>query len=332
MAAVPSVDPTFQRPAGIPQPLLGRGLIALILFVIPLLSPILGPLAQLAVPGLLVALVEGLARSRSVAVILAGGAGGLGVLGITGNLMNVVWLVEMAGLTLVLCACRHKGWPEPKAVLASFFYLVLTFLFILTLSSPHGLPVAYEELKQAMAKDLEQNLALYRQVGAAGPDQAEFEQWLSTWRELFFRFLPSCLGLSFLTVAVANISVAKAILARRTGVKVFEPPFVRFRLPEALVWGVIGAGGVALWVNGDLRTAAENLLVLLGGVYCLQGLAVLVFHLARLRIPRFVRWLCGVLLSIQWYGLLFLMLIGLSDVWFDLRKQTQRGSPDHRAD
>ncbi len=71
--------------------------------------------------------------------------------------------------------------------------------------------------------------------------------------------------------------------------------------------------------KGIFKACGENALLVLSSIYFLQGLAVVAFYFERLKVPAFIRWITYILLCIQWYGLILVVIIGVSDVWFDLR-------------
>ena len=63
--------------------------------------------------------------------------------------------------------------------------------------------------------------------------------------------------------------------------------------------------------------------MLSGLLYFFQGLAVFNSLLGRWGVPLFVRIILYFVFFIQSYGLIILAILGLSDIWIDLRKNIE---------
>ena len=98
------------------------------------------------------------------------------------------------------------------------------------------------------------------------------------------------------------------------------PPYSDWRLPDVAVWLVIASGTMLFLPVGDVRLYGLNGLMVCAVLYFFQGLAVLGTLFNRWRVPPVVRILIYVLTIMQMYGLLFLSVLGLVDVWADFKK------------
>ena len=98
-------------------------------------------------------------------------------------------------------------------------------------------------------------------------------------------------------------------------------PLSLWRPWEELIWVLIAALGLSLLGDGLLADLGLNLIVLMGIIYGVQGLAVLRFFAQRQRVPPLVELLFYVGLFFV-AGLAFLLLagLGLLDTWFDWRR------------
>lgn len=99
-------------------------------------------------------------------------------------------------------------------------------------------------------------------------------------------------------------------------------------LPEKFVWAVIAAGflffaDIYFFNNPILRWIVSSSLIMLGGLYFFQGLAVAMFYLSRWqsKFLRYFFWI-SLILFVQFIGT-FLIGLGLSDVWFGFRKKQE---------
>jgi hypothetical protein len=278
----------------------------------------LGPFSQFVVPGLLVWVAEGLSIRLASSIIAGAFLLGASFLVWGGLPEALLWFSQSTGLAVVLLLARRRSWTGMTTLLAGFVYLCLTFVAAVGLGTGGNAMLAYDQLEQEIGRDLDQSLVLYREAYPSVPEE-DVAVWFQSVKASMIRFLPGIMGLVFLATGLTNILVARRILARRP--EAFGPEFSLWRLPDHLVWAAIAAGALALVGDGPYETGAENALLVLGGVYFLQGLAVTAFYFKRFKVPIFVRWLIYVLLGIQWYGLLTLVLVGLADVWFDLRSR-----------
>jgi len=97
-----------------------------------------------------------------------------------------------------------------------------------------------------------------------------------------------------------------------------------WRLPDQLVWVIIASGFSLMLPVQFISRIGLNLLLVLGTLYFFQGLAVLSFLLGKWAVPRPVRIFIYVLMCVQAYGMFFLAIFGLLDVWIDFRKDRQK--------
>ena len=183
-----------------------------------------------------------------------------------------------------------------------------------------------------LLKILDQAFAQAAQVYVARPDipvetGMQMERAVRMLRETVPVILPGILSSGLVFIVWLNVVLANRILYNRVPLPLqgdrFDapwPPYSRWRLPEKLVWLVIGAGIAVTVGTGVLRQVGINMLMVLGLVYFFQGLAIMIYFLEKWAVPRFLKITLYVLLALQSYGLLILVLLGLADVWLDIRK------------
>jgi uncharacterized protein YybS (DUF2232 family) len=154
------------------------------------------------------------------------------------------------------------------------------------------------------------------------PEQGlEVEATISKLRELLPRLMPGLLLVTMLNTVFLNMVAGKWLLGRKAPALSPWPPLAEWRLPEPLVLLVILAGFCLLLPVALLKTVGLNLMLVCGTVYFFQGIAIMASFLARWAVPPPFRVLIYVLVLIQAYGVVMLAVIGLIDVWADLRKR-----------
>jgi uncharacterized protein YybS (DUF2232 family) len=98
------------------------------------------------------------------------------------------------------------------------------------------------------------------------------------------------------------------------------PGAFRWQLPEVLVWVFIGAGALFLTGFPGWKALGLNGLIILVGLYFLQGMCIVAFFFQRFQLPRFLATLSVVLLVLQPFFTLLVAALGLFDVWFAFRR------------
>lgn len=107
---------------------------------------------------------------------------------------------------------------------------------------------------------------------------------------------------------------------------VLVEPF-RWQLPEPLVWVFIAGGALYLMPLQWVQAVGLNVLIILVGLYFLQGLSIAVFLFQRFHVPRALAALSVLLLLFQPFLALLVAGLGLFDVWFAFRQLSFPRSP-----
>jgi uncharacterized protein YybS (DUF2232 family) len=99
-----------------------------------------------------------------------------------------------------------------------------------------------------------------------------------------------------------------------------SPEPYKWELPESLVWAFIAAGTLYMTGLPWLQAAGLNVLIILVGLYFLQGLSIAAVLFRRFRLPRALAALSVLLLLFQPFLTLLVAAVGLFDVWFGFRR------------
>ncbi len=71
-------------------------------------------------------------------------------------------------------------------------------------------------------------------------------------------------------------------------------------------------------------------LIIIALLYCIQGLAILVFLVNKWQIPRMLRTAIYIIMVLQSFGTIVLLGIGIADVWLDFRRQSSEQTNDKK--
>jgi hypothetical protein len=148
--------------------------------------------------------------------------------------------------------------------------------------------------------------------------------------------LPSLIFVFVLLSVVLNILVGRRLVRVPRALSRLRQT-VMFRLPDSLVWTVIGSG-IAFFIDryvlhlGWIKFLAINGLIAIGALYFFQGLAVVAFFIERMRM-RLLRLLIyiTIILFFQSIGLV-LVGVGLADVWVHFRERAQKLTKEERGE
>ncbi len=187
------------------------------------------------------------------------------------------------------------------------------------------IPTLFFTFLEVRAPDWEQILKYYQET--VQNSYSEFEplqkeqliltlrQILDWFRQLFWGFLAvETLMTLFIVLWLWN--------RLAPGFKIVIPVFAEWQMPDFLIW--LTALGIlcSLWAVQEIQIAGWNLLLVLGLLYLLQGLAVLKTIFIRMQLKKMTAALI--------YGCFFLTSqitiplfasIGLFDTWFNFRKK-----------
>jgi hypothetical protein len=179
----------------------------------------------------------------------------------------------------------------------------------------------YGHLLQLIDSALAQSYEFYRaQPDVPAETLLYFEQAVTQTRRLVPLLLPGLLCDMVAVTVWVNLMGGISLLNRMRPGYLPWKPFRQWRLPDWLIWPLIGAGVMLLGSGEGTATLALSLLLLCGLLYFFQGLGVFIHLLDRWKVPLALRLVFYGMLIVQSYGLLFIALLGLADVWIDFRR------------
>jgi uncharacterized protein YybS (DUF2232 family) len=272
------------------------------LLTLPLLTLSPFPLAVLRLRGSVGTAM--LAASLAAALVSAIVSPGLGLL---------LLAVALPGLVLADAMARGRGmrrgtaWAMGVATLE----LALALLFV---------PGRMERMALAPWDDF-RSAAFLEGLRSSGVPAEQVQWWLeraTAMRGMLEVVYPAMFLIAGASIALGHALVLRLYLGRRDPGWLEGGEFEGVRLPLALSLLFVAAGA-AVTAPG-LRPLAYNVLLMLGYLYVLQGVAVVVFYTRRLAAPPLLRAAVLVLVLVNPWAPQVLALLGLFDLWFDFRK------------
>jgi uncharacterized protein YybS (DUF2232 family) len=237
---------------------------------------------------------------------------------VLGGLLLLGWmLAELTeqGLTIE----QIVGFGCSSVFLAGFFGLIIYG----NLTGRALVPMTSAYINENLALSLQ----AYSEMGLPAERVQAISESLDTIGHVLVRILPALCAAGTLIMGWLTILFARMVMTKKGLGFPDLGRLNRWQAPDMLVWGVIGGGLMLLLPQTAARIIGGNLMIVLGTIYLLQGLAIMSFYFEQKALPA--------ALMVMLYGLvvfwqpLLLGIIGLGffDMWADVRR-LQRPTTD----
>jgi len=202
------------------------------------------------------------------------------------------------------------------ATLLVCWLIFWTVLGIATNTNP------YTSLIDALDLGFQQALEMYsaKDAGLAPEMVYNLQIITNNLREIVPKVMPGLLATAAILTVWMNMAAGNRFVARAKAAP--WGPYEGWKLPDQLVWLPIVAIVTVLLGNGNLQNVGLWFVFVSGALYFFQGLAVMLALLNRWQVPPFARIFIYGFLIIQSYSLVVLALLGMCDVWFNLRHKS----------
>ncbi len=277
----------------------------------------------LAVPVAYICSRQGWSKEKGVTILAALLPAGI-LAFFTGRLPIFVALLPLAalGYSLFLSGQRKQSPAQAAACGLAVIAGCLTLCWLLYAQVTGTHP--YQHLKAMIDAAIVSAGDMYRtSVDAPADMQAELDRVLESMRVVIPQILPAMLISILLVTVWMNQVLWNALLLKTDPDQAPWPPYSTWKLPEHLIWLPICAAACYIFGPGPWKIISLNALIISGVVYFFQGLAVFLHLLDRLKVPGYFRIILYGILVIQSYGLILLSLLGIGDIWFNLRPEPE---------
>lgn len=295
-------------------------------FILALLSTVLLFISGVAIPLVGVLLIPLVPQPVLVFGLKWGKGNGMGLLFITTLLLFFLGGKELALgysllalMTALLFLSFGRGWSiESIVVLAAggMFAMVAAVLWYLFRS----LSLLGQILGEALKENLEVSFKIYEKIGFSGESLELLRARAPQIIEMILLIMPALIFAAFMTVILINLF----FLSRRFPDyhSFFLSTDVReWKSPDPLVWCFI-LTGFSLFMPGwaTAKTAALNFFLVCAVFYFFQGIAIVAYYFHHKHIPLFLRSMAYILIIFEQMFTLFIVGLGLFDLWGDFRR------------
>jgi uncharacterized protein YybS (DUF2232 family) len=245
---------------------------------------------------------------------------------IAGALPSMLFTCTLMPAGYAIAMAAQKRFSPEKTGLHGMIALSAVWLIFWTLFGVLAQKNPFADMREGMLQHLDAVYALYS-TSSELPQAAvnELEALFSQLRTLVSKLFPGLLLTSALWTIWLNLLLGHKMLKRQTQTGSPWPDYRCWRLPDHLVWLVIVTAVFVLLPGEHMPILGANMALVLGVTYLFQGLAVCAHFLERWAVPRPLRLIIFAVVLLQVYGIIMLALIGLAEVWLNMRKLPEAG-------
>jgi len=182
-----------------------------------------------------------------------------------------------------------------------------------------------QAIREVLKENLELSLRVYERIGFPGAGMEILRERASQTAEVVLQIMPALAFTSFVIVILINLFFLHRRFPDRRSFFASTGDLREWKSPEPLVWCFI-LSGFSLFLPGWelLRTLAINLFLVIAVFYFFQGLAIVAYYFHHKNVPFFLRGLAYVLILFEQVFTLFVVGLGLFDLWGDFRRLKKR--------
>jgi uncharacterized protein YybS (DUF2232 family) len=230
-------------------------------------------------------------------------------------------LLALIGMGAIMGQGLRYRWSTEKVVgFSSLFAIgIAALVIILALAETNG------ELFDLIAQQMRAAISTaLKEFWGTTPETQELESRLADAVPLIVQTIPGMLVSTALVISWLNLLVSRRY-CRMASIELGDPEnLTLWKTPEFIVWFAIAGGLMTLFPVSDFRIPGINLLVIIGAIYFLHGLAIAAFYFEKWKLPLFVKGFLYALLFLQQFASLATAIMGLFDMWFDFRKLSRK--------
>ncbi len=228
------------------------------------------------------------------------------------------YLAQFGLPALLLTTLLRRGVSWCRATIWSLVLLLGIgglFLYGLAAHQQLGVTTLVEGYLQG---EIETALTLAKDMELPAAQAAQFETTVRNTGDLLLQTYPAAAAVGYGLLLLTTL--LGLVLTARSRYCIPGIPFDQWKVPELWIWGLILAGIGVLLTDGILAMVALNLLVVMLGLYFLQGLAIVRYFFRTRRVSPLLRTLGYVLLATLNPLPVLVAGIGVFDLWIDFRK------------
>ena len=201
----------------------------------------------------------------------------------------------------------------------------LATVFVVLLSLFGSLSDLRTRVSHNLKESLETTLVFYEKAGFSAETIELARESSSQVVEVIVQIMPALAFIGFVAVILINMMFLFYRFPEHRKTFFHLSNLKEWRSPEPLIWCFILSGfSLFLPAPWGLRTLALNLLIMSALFYFFQGLAIVAYFFHIKKVPIVLRSIGYVLIALEQFVTLFVVGLGLFDLWGDFRHLNKR--------
>jgi uncharacterized protein YybS (DUF2232 family) len=285
--------------------------------VLILLTGLAGPFLFYFIPGIIVFLNTGINLSGSLTILTGSLAISSFFFILAGFPGAIFSIIEVSALASYLMLMSRLDFGGAKTFLGGFLIMLIIFSASLAVFSDKDMGI-----RKNIEKSHQKIEEMYKKkhLDLSSEEKVKVDVFLKKLKDYAVRFYPAFFAVGIIITVFSNIILAR-FLSLKKNIDIFTPQFDKWKLPDNLIWFFIIAGILAFILNEPYRLIGENAVFTVSFLYLIQGFSVVNYFFNIMDFPYWVRILFYFFMILQWYGLVILAVIGMSDLWLDWRNR-----------
>lgn len=227
-------------------------------------------------------------------------------------------------MVVLLLHSFGRGWSIEVVVVGTAAGTLAT-VSVVMLSLFGSLSDLRERVSHNLKEGLDITLVFYEKVGFSAETIEITRESSSQAIEVIVQIMPALAFIGFVTVILINLVFLYYRFPEYRSFLFSNSNFKEWRSPEPLIWCFILSGfSLFLPASWGLNTLALNLLLISALFYFFQGLSIIAYFFHIKKVPIVLRSIGYVLIILEQLVTIFVVGLGLFDLWGDFRHLNKR--------
>ncbi len=226
----------------------------------------------------------------------------------------------LALMAILLFFSFGRGWSIESVVVGTATGM-LAAAFAMLLYFFGSLSLLQQVVRVALRENLEISLKVYEKIGFSGEGLEVLRERAPQIIEMMLRIMPALAFVGFVAVILVNLFFLYRRFSHHHSLFASTGDVREWKSPEPLIWCFILSGFSLFLPEWEgIKTLALNLFLVIAVFYFLQGLAIVAYYFHHKHVPYFLRSLAYALIVFEQFFTLFVVGLGLFDLWGDFRR------------
>lgn len=218
--------------------------------------------------------------------------------------------------------------PYRTVMQATLIVTVMTVIvFMVASMTGEGIFAQLQELIDDMAKELAKNPMIEDSLNLASVSKADRVEVISAIYKSAFAVMPATIMAMSVVVSYIEYIIISKIMSRRVTTVRRMPKFREFTWPGSALMGIMGMYLLS-WLLTKTGVFADSMVYmnidfLFNFMFSLQGVSVVLMFCHMKRIPKAIGIIAAVILWMTYFGRMALLIIGMIDLIFGIKKRIQ---------